>query len=359
MMSQITCKMHREIMLKEYDMLYYQRICLFFICFVLLALPTMGYTWWGEDSTWNIWPRNHKPYQANLHIGPSGYGREYESPVTPPYMQYYPPFVTRYDNPCYDYSDERVNRYQESHFTNRERDDEPYRMPPPRPTEFEPFEQDHSWATPTRNRSSWQQSEPEPTAREYQESVWAYPKPSVAKRPDLDQSVDYTRSVWEYPSGTTPKPQKTSPPSPSNWDYPQDRPNEVRETVPTATQQPIEEQDWQYPPQSQNSTAQPMPDYMLPPMPTSTMEENLWRYPEETIVPNPSESLPKDNKPMPKYQINNQVVPQTQHWQYVDDQGLPPLKKQSNNQFMNGQPTTSPQNTIPRTADFLLPPLKE
>lgn len=348
-------------------MLYYQRIYPLFICSVLLTLSTTSYAWWGEDSTWNIWSRDHKPYQANFHIGPSGYGREYESPITPPYMQYYPPFVTRYDNPCYDYSDERINRYQESRFANRERDDQPYRMPPPRPTEFEPFEQSHAWATPTRNKSSWQQSEPEPSAREYQESVWAYPKPSVAKRPDLTQSMDksYTRSVWEYPSVATPEPQKTSRQtshrSPSSWDYPQNRRSEIRETVPTATQQPIEEQHWQHPPQSQNSIAQPMPDYMLPPMPTSTMEENLWRYPEETIVPNPSESLPKDLSlpPMPKYQINNQVVPQTPRWQYVDDQGLPPLKKQSNNQLMNDQSTTSPHNAMPRTADFLLPPLKE
>lgn len=325
---------------------------------ILLTLPSMSYAWWGENDTWNIWQNDNGQHQ--ISINSSSYGRGYERP-TP-----YSPFVysyTPYSNPCYDNSYE--NRYHE---TPEESDS--YAMPPPKPDEFRQFDQSHYWATPydmpfppasfsrqpTEQRVS-EMTQEDDTRRQnqsvdYRESVWAYP--TAASSEEKKVAKPRERSVWEYPQPSHRQQMPERPASSnSHWSYPSnDKPiekyEEKRATLPI--NHLPKEYNRQYPTAPKEVS---VPTYTTP-----TTEDNTWHYPDNTLVPVEPQSFDFQENNSFKHNVNTKQ--EAPSWQYVDDQGLPPLKQPSNN-FTNNQAYKTPQypDTVPKTADFLLPPLKK
>ncbi len=334
----------------------------------IFTLPSISYAWWGDNSTWSIWQNDDGRYQANIRVSP--HGREYDHAAQPAYF----PFAYRYtpyENPCYGNGYDNVNRYRNDEFSNRYREEsESYSTPP---AEFKRFDQNNYWATPydmpfpPTSFSDQPDDLPENKiqAVDYKESVWNYPA-SSAKKGTVEKTVEpYTRSVWEYPhAASRPQHAVETQRVPSSWDYPSKQVVEKQNTIhmPADDAPPVH---YQYPkPQNDLPTTSYTPPTAIP-----TMEGYSWQYPDETIAPVEPQSfdLPENNSfntqntPPPSYNAPDKS--QMPRWQYVDDRGLPPLKQHTENMPVDNQQSREvvpqyPSESIPRTADYLLPPLK-
>jgi len=326
-------------------MLYRSKIYILSSLITTFSLPSISYAWWGDDSAWRIWQNDNGRYQANIRVNP--HGREYDHAPT------YFPFAYRpYENPCYDNSYDNANRYRDDEFSSRYREEN--KSYSTTPAEFERFDQNHYWAMP----------ENEMQDVDYKESVWVYP--SSAKKTTVEKTIE-SRSVWEYPRASS-RPQQAEKTQrlPSSWDYPTKPAVEKQSAthIPTDDAPPVR---YQYPkPQNDLPTTSYTPPTAMP-----TVEGRSWQYPDETIAPIEPQSfdLPENNSfntqntPPPTYNMNRPDKSQMPRWQSVDDQGLPPLKQHIENTTIGNQHSREvvpqyPSELIPRTTDYLLPPLK-